>query len=150
MKNAGLTSGKFSRILPPFYLALTTCLTSLFSPDWAFAKSIELGNMGDNSTKISQSGTSDLKDRVTALSAGIISALNDVSVNGDFDASARKHKIEGVNINPILKKIERRKFAHNFRKSIGRSHKNFKSQFSVLNIREQGDEFRFRSLLKLN
>jgi hypothetical protein len=40
----------------------------------------------------------DNRDRASALSISIISALNDVQVSGDFNASARRFNIEGVNI----------------------------------------------------
>lgn len=68
------------------------------------------------------------------MSTGVISALNDTEIGGDFDAAAKKHKIDGVNINPILKKIESRKKKRTFLKSIGRGYKSLKSQYTIKDI----------------
>ncbi|NJK29462.1 MAG: hypothetical protein HC940_04545 [Acaryochloris sp. SU_5_25] len=64
-----------------------------------------------------------LEDRVSELSQQIISAINEVEVTGDFKSAAQKRKIDGVNLTPILKRIERRKAAHDFLKSKGKAYK---------------------------
>jgi hypothetical protein len=104
---------------------------------------ISLSNraIAQTATPSTQSATEekDLKTKVTEVSTGVISALNDTEIGGDFDASTKKHKIDGVNINPILKKIESRKKKRTFLKSIGRGYKSLKSKYTIKDITIAGN-----------
>jgi hypothetical protein len=98
---------------------------------FASAQSIAVPSMTPISVAVNPK-LSTVEERASILSQKIIEALNEVEVTGDFKSAIQRRKVDdGLNLTPILKKIEKRRLAHDFLKAKGKSYKSLSSQFTI-------------------